>query len=235
MIGAVTASQASTAGVTVNSYNHANGVLSVTSPTVINTMFGQTINSTLTFQNAGGQQRETDRGRDLAGRRARRLSGDVLANQTVGGLTGSFTVGAAGTTATNVYSANWLEDQSVIGAWTASQASTAGVTVNSYNNANGVLTALNPTVNAIAGATVVSTLSFQNAGANNDNLAVTSVAGGLGSLSGSVTANQTLAVTGSFTAPAVSGSSATNVFSANWLEDQTCSGLRRARRPRPPA
>ena len=98
------------------------------------------------------------------------------------------------------------------------------MTVNSYNNANGVLTALNPTVNAIAGATVVSTLSFQNAGAYNDNLAVTSVAGGLGSLSGSVTANQTLAATGSFTAPAVSGSSATNVFSANWLEDQTVLG-----------
>ena len=63
------------------------------------------------------------------------LAGDVTANQTVSGLAGSFTAPAvSGTSATNVFSANWVEDQSVIGATPGSQASTASVTVNTFDH-----------------------------------------------------------------------------------------------------
>ena len=53
MLGATPGTQTSTASVTVNTFDHANGVLSVTSPTVVNAIAGATINSTLAFQNAG--------------------------------------------------------------------------------------------------------------------------------------------------------------------------------------
>ena len=94
------------------------------------------------------------------------LAGDVTANQTVSGLTGSFTAPAvSGTSATNVFSANWVEDQNVIGATPGTQTSTASVTVNTFDHANGVLSVTSPTVvNAIAGATINSTLSSRTRG-----------------------------------------------------------------------
>ena len=140
VIGATPGTQTSTASVTVYTFDHASGVLGVTSPTRVNAIAGATINSTSTFQNAGANNVKltvdgTSLGGGLTG-----LAGDVTANQTVGGLTGSFTAPAvSGTSATNVFSANWVEDQSVIGATPGTQTSTASVTVNTFDHASGVL------------------------------------------------------------------------------------------------
>ena len=115
----------------VNSYNHANGVLSLTSASTVDAIAGATINSTLSLQNSGANNVKLtvgSLGGNLSG-----LSGDVLANGTQGG-TGSFSAGAAGTSGTHSYTAAYTEDTSVTGHNSGGTA-TAGVTVNSYDHA----------------------------------------------------------------------------------------------------
>ena len=218
--GAVTTSH--TAGGTVNIYNHANGVLTLTSGTTVNAITGATINSSLSFQNSGANNVKLTTG--TLGGGLSGLSGDVTANQTVTDLAGSFTAGAAGTTGTNSYTAGYTEDATVIGRTTGTSTATANVVVNSYNHANGVLSLTSAsTVDAIAGATINSTLSLQNSGANNVKLTVGSLGGNLSGLSGDVLANGTQGGTGSFSAGAA-GTSGTHSYTAAYTEDTSVTG-----------
>jgi fibronectin-binding autotransporter adhesin len=221
VIGATAGNQTSTAAVTVTSYNHAAGVLAVTTPTTVKAITGTTINSSLTFTNSGADNDNLTAG--AAGGGLTAATGTLSANQSTT-LAGSFVAGAAGTTATNNFTQAWQEDQSILGATAGNQTSTAGVTVTAYNHAAGVLTVTSPTtVKAIAGATVNSTLSFENSGANNDNLIAGASAGGLTAATGTLGANQSTTLNGSFIAGAA-GTTATNTFSQTWQEDQTVLG-----------
>ena len=121
-----------TVGGTVNIYNHANGVLTLTSGTTVDAIAGATINSTLSFQNSGANNVKLTAG--TLGGGLSGLTGDVTADQTKSGLAGSFTAGAAGTSGTHSYTAAYTEDTSVTGHNSGGTA-TAGVTVNSYDHA----------------------------------------------------------------------------------------------------
>ena len=211
-----------TVGGTVNIYNHANGVLTLTSGTTVDAIAGATINSTLSFQNSGANNVKLTAG--TLGGGLSGLTGDVTADQTKSGLAGSFTAGAAGTSGTHSYTAAYTEDTSVTGHNSGGTA-TANVIVNSYNHANGVLTLTSgTTVDAIAGATINSTLSFQNSGANNVKLTAGTLGGGLSGLTGDVTADQTKSgLAGSFTAGAA-GTSGTHSYTAAYTEDTSVTG-----------
>jgi fibronectin-binding autotransporter adhesin len=210
-------------GGAVNVYNHGTGTLSVTSATSVKAITGTAVTSTLSLQNAGANN---DNITNIAGGTGvTGLSGTLAANQTATG-TGTTTAGAAGSTTTANYSSTYTEDQSVIGATAGTQTATAGtVTITNYNHAVGTLTVTSPmTVKAIAGSSVSSTLTFTNAGANNDNLTIQSLGTGVSGLSGTFTANQTnTTVTGTKTAGAA-GSVTTATYSATYLEDQSVLG-----------
>jgi fibronectin-binding autotransporter adhesin len=222
VIGATPGTQTATSGtVTIMDYNHAVGVLNVTSSTLVKAISGTVVNSTLTFANNGANNDNLIAGSAGGGLTA--ATGTFVANQSTT-VNGSFVAGAAGTTATNNYTQSYQEDQMVLGATAGTQTSTAGVTVTSYNHATGALTVTSlTTVKAIAGATVHSTLTFTNSGANNDNLIAGSATGGLTAATGTFIANQSTTLNGAFTAGAA-GTTATNTFTQNYQEDQMVLG-----------
>ena len=119
-----------------------------------------------------------------------------------------------------------MEDQTVLGATAGNQtASATPVTINAFNHASGVLTLTSPaTVNAIAGTSVNSALTFSNNGANNDALSIVTPGTGVTGLSGTFSGGQsTSSVTGT-TIAGEAGTAISSTYSAAWLEDQTVLG-----------
>ena len=225
VIGATAGNQtASTTPVTINAFNHANAVLTLTSPTTINAITGTTVNSSLTFANNGANNVALAIVTPDAG--VTGLSGTFTAGQSTSSVTGTTVAGAAGTAVTSTYSTTWLEDQSIIGATAGNQtASATPVTINAFNHANGVLTLTSPaTINAIAGATVNSSLTFSNNGANNDALAIVTPGAGVTGLSGTFTAGQSTSSVVGTTVAGAAGTTVTATYCTTWLEDQTVLG-----------
>ena len=226
VIGATAGAQTANSGtVTITNYNHAVGTLVLTSPTTVNAIAGTTVNSTLTFTNAGANNDNLTIQSVSAGVTGLSTTGTFTANQSVTTVNGAKTAGAAGTATTATYSATYLEDQSVLGATAGNQTATsATVTIDSFSHAVGVLVVTSPTtIRAITGTTINSTLTFGNVGATNDALIAGGATGGLTAATGTFTAGQSSPLTGSFVAGAA-GSTTTNTFSQNYTEDQTVIG-----------
>ena len=222
------ATTTATATGTVNVYNHAAGVLSLTSNATVNAIAGQVITPTFTFTNSGANNDNLS----IQGNSnftAGASSGTLTAGQSASGLTAaSITAPAAGGNASKSYSVTWLEDQTVIGATAGNQTTPVQtVTVDAYSHAAGVLSLTsNATVNAIAGQVITPTFTFTNSGANNDKLSIQGNSNfSAGASSGTLTAGQSASglTAASITAPAA-GSNANKSYSITWLEDQTVIG-----------
>jgi uncharacterized protein with beta-barrel porin domain len=225
VIGATPGNQTATAAtVTITDYNHAVGVLNVTSPTLVKAISGTVVNSTLTFGNNGANNDNLTIVATSTGVTGLNNT-TFVGNQQVTTAHGATTAGAAGSTTSATYSATYLEDQSVIGATAGNQTATAAtVTITDYSHAVGVLAVTSPTtIRAIAGTTIDSTFTFTNSGATNDNLTAGTATGGLMAATGIFMANQSTPLNGSFVAGAV-GTMATNTFTQNYQEDQTVLG-----------